>query len=217
MPRTFIQTFFSDSEDESEALGKGARGARGAGGARSRSRSIPPIPVDLVSRFDVEAHNFLFRLKHHYHVPPIYLEEPFLANIWHVLMGDPSMHLQLPKDGANMISGLVLRHGMRVCTAIITAPGHRNCIWKIGITRLPVDRWQAVYARETDFRGNPVYSDITFIYLSHTWQFPAFLEAALIQILTLQYTGGQNSRPGGEGASHDSPPFFTYIVHRYDV
>jgi hypothetical protein len=192
-----MRLMFDDCDDDDEQLQNiGSIDAAAAAGSHDELANFNAL--------NLEMHNLLRNLQLKHKVPMCFLGREFIEQLWSNILKNPNMHLYLPKNCLQLDAGRVLEHGVKACEIILNKS---LCQFKIGITHLPLQRWNKYFLEEH-------FSNITFIYISEDWHFPAFLEASLIFILKDRFRGCQNYLPGGESASHGSPPFFTYIVHR---
>lgn len=104
--------------------------------------------------------------------------------------------------------GKVLLHAKYQVSGLRERIGISICVFKIGCTANPAQRWQAYLAKN--------YAEMWIIYMGEDLGLIHMLEAALIS--TFQSCPGCRNAPntGGEGALNRKcpakPPYFVYVV-----
>ena len=107
-------------------------------------------------------------------------------------------------EGQTLTCGNILQHCMRQVDAVKLDFGGKVCVFKIGITCAPIQRFRFYVPQN--------FESMTLLHASVDYNVTNILEAALIGIFRV-IRGCRNINRGGEGNIHlRPPPYFTYIV-----
>lgn len=113
-----------------------------------------------------------------------------------------------PKGRQGFTCGKIVAHAMAQISSFRESKGIRLCVFKIGVTSNPPQRF-------TSYLGQG-YDTMWVITTSHSVDLIHMLEAACIHHYS-PHVGCRNAgQSGGEGAlnrvSHPDPPFYLYVV-----
>ena len=108
------------------------------------------------------------------------------------------------------LASSVIGHGE---LAVRSLSSKYPCIYKIGLTKNPVQRWMnKEYGYKHDTRNR--FTNMTVIFAHADPQPVGFLEAALIRLF-MGLPGNRNIQMGGEGLDQEGAgPYFCYVVYR---
>ena len=121
-----------------------------------------------------------------------------------IVRDDPAIRVALLQN-LPLTCPNILQHCKRQIDMVRVEFGGTVCIFKIGITAAPVNRFKYYHMEN--------YETIVLIHISVSYNLINMLEATLIQTYMGPGTGCRNIHLGGEGNLHRAlPPYYAYVV-----